>query len=137
MGTYLLASEYARSFDLKPAADSTVIIYCPDGKLSAPKAEQMCGRSCRGQGKGRTVLFLKGNTALRKDAWDRLSPLEHLTVFDCGKNLRRFFEHCLDRTPNEVSALKTGMEHKKWMCSVNDFQFNCVLAWSLFNKLDK
>jgi hypothetical protein len=60
LGCYELAPKFARSFDLKLAVNPTVVIRCPDKNLTQQEAKQMCGRSCRDQGRGSAVLFVIG-----------------------------------------------------------------------------
>ena len=60
-GCYELDRKFARSFDLKLAVNPTVLIRCPDRNLTKKEADQMCGRSCRDQGRGSAVLFLIGS----------------------------------------------------------------------------
>ena len=94
--------QFTRSLDLKLASDPTVVIYCLDGKLDAPTALQMTGRSCRHQGKGRVMLFLLGDIAIKKDAWSRLQATSALRTDDGGKNLKRLFEHALERKWTDI-----------------------------------
>ena len=84
-GLYCLGMQLTRTYDLKLAPDPTVVIYCADSKLDAPTALQMTGRSCRHQGKGRVMLFLLGDPAIKKDAWSRLQATSALRTDDGGR----------------------------------------------------
>ena len=72
-GCYVLARKLSRALDLKLAVNPTVLIRDPDRSLTEQEGLQMCGRSCRDQGKGQAVLFVTGSSTLSKDPWDRLA----------------------------------------------------------------
>ena len=114
-----------------------MVIYCADGKLDAATALQMTGRSCRHQGKGRVMLFLRGDPAVKKDAWSRLRATSQHRTDDGGKNLKRLFEHALNRKWTDIAVLKGGFENNKWQVPSEDFAFERTAACVLLNKLDR
>jgi hypothetical protein len=60
-GCYELDRKFSRCFDFKLAVNPTVVIRCPGRDLTQQEANQMCGRSCRDQGRGSAVLFVTGS----------------------------------------------------------------------------
>lgn len=86
-GCFLLNRRYARSYDFKLGVNPMVVIRCPKGVLTMQEADQMCGRSCRDQGRGSAVLFMAGNTTISKEPWSRLNATEVPLPLGCAQNL--------------------------------------------------
>ena len=61
-GVWLVNRSFGRGFDLKLAADSTVMIIDPERDVTLTEASQMVGRSSRSLGIGKGFIWLIGGT---------------------------------------------------------------------------